>query len=53
MNPDPNAVQAITEHAIVGHVAAYMIALAALAAIGFLLFFWRRQRTRTFAQQVK
>jgi hypothetical protein len=53
MNPDPNAVQAVTEHAAVGHAAAYLIALAALAAIGFLLFFWRRHRARTFAQQVK
>jgi len=53
MNPDPNAVQSVTEHAAIGHVAAYLVAIAALAAIGFLLFFWRRHRARTFAQQVK
>jgi hypothetical protein len=53
MNPDPNAVHAVVEHAAVGHAAAYLIALAALAAIGFLLFFWRRRRARMFAQQVK
>jgi hypothetical protein len=53
VNPDPNAVQAVTEHAAVGHAAAYMVALAALAVIGFLLFFWRRHRARTFASQVK
>ena len=53
MNPDPNTVQAVSEHAAVGHAAAFLIAFAALAAIGFLLFFWRRHRTRTFAQQVK
>jgi len=53
MNPEPSAVQAVTEHAAVGHAAAYLIAIAALAAIGFLLFFWRRHRARIFAQQVK
>jgi hypothetical protein len=46
-------VHAVVEHAAVGQAAAFLIALAALAAIGFLLFFWRRHRARTLAQQVK
>jgi hypothetical protein len=53
MNPNLDAVQTVTEHASVGHAAAYLLALAAVAAIAFLLFFWRRHRARTFAQHVK
>ena len=53
MNPATDAVTTVTSNPAVGHTAAYAIAIAAALAIGFVLFFWRRHRARTFAQHVK
>jgi hypothetical protein len=49
----PNPVDQAVAGTALGTGAAWLIAIAALLAIGFLLFYWRRSRARGLAQRLQ
>ena len=49
----PNPVDTAVAGTALGSAAAWLIALAALVALGFVLFSWRRTRARTLAQRLQ
>jgi hypothetical protein len=49
----PNPVDTAVAGPLLGSGAAWIIAVAAVLAIGFLLFYWRRSRARTLSQRLQ
>lgn len=49
----PNPIDSAVSGSALGSGAAWLIALAAVLVIGFMLFFWRRSRARTLSQRLQ
>lgn len=49
----PNPIDTAVSGTVLGSGAAWLIALAAVLVIGFMLFYWRRSRARSLSQRLQ